>query len=332
MMVLSERKVRALSKYTTEVRFICEHEAGLEESKGANNVDTILAQSWSKIFTTNCTFFDEEYRSVLCTKILKHYYLREIASETVGIWKLWVNTKLEEIMPYYNKLYASALLEFDPFKDVDYTKNHEGRNDGTKSVDSTTDYDGTKSGESNVTGGDEVVDSGRKTTNGSYTDTGTVGNARDITVDGTASGTGSKGDRYSDTPQGTIQNTDVTGDAYLTNVRLINDSTSGTTHDETYDNNLETRNLTGTNQGTEVISDTKTTTKNETNEYSEKDNNSTTLDSNEEVHNTDAYVDRIAGKMSTMPYSELLQKFRETFLNIDMMVIDEFDELFLRLW
>ena len=31
-------------------------------------------------------------------------------------------------------------------------------------------------------------------------------------------------------------------------------------------------------------------------------------------------------------YAELLNKFRETFLNIDMMVIEEFDELFLRLW
>lgn len=332
MMVLSERKVRALSKYTTEVRFICEHEAGLEDSVGCNDVDRIISLSWNKIFTTNCTFFDNDYRSILCSKILKHYYLREISSETVGIWKLWVNTKLEEIMPYYNKLYESALLEFDPFKDVDYSKNHEGRNDGTKSVDSTTDYNGTKSGESDLTGGDEVVDSGRKTTNGSYTDTGTVGNARDITVDGTASGTGSKGDRYSDTPQGTIQNTDVTGDAYLTNVRLINDSTSGTSHDETYDNNLETRNLAGSNQGTEVVSDTKTTTKNETNEFSETDANSTTVDSDEVVHNTDAYIDRVVGKMNTMPYSDLLMKFRETFLNIDMLVIEEFDELFLQLW
>ena len=332
MMVQSERMVRALSKYTTEVRYICEHDAGLKDSVGCNDVDRIISLSWNKVFTTKCKFFDEDYRSILCSKILKHYYLREISSETVGIWKLWVNTKLEEIMPYYNKLYESALLEFDPFKDVDYTKNHEGRNDGTKSVDSTTDYDGTKSGENSVTGGDVVETNGRTTNNGNYTDTGTVSDARDTTVTSTASSTGSKGDRYSDTPQGTISNTDVTGDAYLTNVRLINDSTSGTSRDETYDNNLQTRNLSGSNSNTEVDAQTQTTTKDETNEYSENDVNSTTVDSDEVVHNTDAYIDRVAGKMSTMPYSDLLQKFRETFLNIDMLVIEEFDELFLRLW
>ena len=45
-----------MAKYTTEVRTICESKAGLEESKGGNDVDTILNNSWDKIFTTNCTF------------------------------------------------------------------------------------------------------------------------------------------------------------------------------------------------------------------------------------------------------------------------------------
>ena len=268
--------MRVLSKYTTEVRFICEHEAGLEESKGANDVNNVLNQSWNKIFTTNCTFFDDTYRSILCTKILKHYYLREIASETVGIWKMWMNTKLEEIMPYYNKLYQSALLQLDPFKDTDYTKTHEGENDGTKNTD------------------------------------------------GSTSSTGSKSDRYSDTPQGTINNTDVAGDAYLTNVRLIGDTTSGTSHDTSYDNNLQTRNLAGSEQGTENTTDAS--------QYSENNTASGTNEVDETTHSTDSYVDRIVGKMSTTPYSELLMKYRETFLNIDLMVIEEFDELFLRLW
>ena len=114
-----------MSKYTTEVRFICESKAGLLESAGVGEVDRILEQSWNKIFTSQCEFFDEGYRSVLCKKILKHYYLREIGSETVGVWLLWLNTRLEEIMPYYNQLYKSELLKFEPFNDVDVTRTHE---------------------------------------------------------------------------------------------------------------------------------------------------------------------------------------------------------------
>ena len=128
-----------MSKYTTEVRFICEHEAGLDESEGFASVDDIIVSSWNKIFTNKIEFFDEAYRGILCSKILKHYYLREIGAETVGMWKLWINTKLEEIMPYYNQLYLSAKLEFNPFHDVDLTRKHMLNFDGkTNTKDSAT--------------------------------------------------------------------------------------------------------------------------------------------------------------------------------------------------
>jgi stage V sporulation protein AD len=39
-----------MSKYTTEVRFICEKYAGLEESEGYNEVADIIANSRSKVF------------------------------------------------------------------------------------------------------------------------------------------------------------------------------------------------------------------------------------------------------------------------------------------
>lgn len=120
-----------MSKYTTEVRYICEQKADLLQSTGANNVDDVLRISWDKIFTTKCEFFDNQYRPVLCKKILKHYYTREIGFETAGLWMLWMNRRLEEIMPYYNQLYRSAQLEFNPFHDVDYYREGNRKNDGT---------------------------------------------------------------------------------------------------------------------------------------------------------------------------------------------------------
>ena len=123
-----------MSKYTTEVRFICEQKAGLEESVGFDQIDSVIAKSWDKIFTTKCSFFDEDYRSVLCAKILKHYYTREIGMETAGLWMLWMNRRMEEIMPYYNQLYRSAQLEFNPFHDVDYYREGNRKNDGTSNT------------------------------------------------------------------------------------------------------------------------------------------------------------------------------------------------------
>ena len=119
-----------MSKYTTEVRYICEVNAGLTESTGGNDVEQVIANSRAKIFDFNYPIYDESYRSILETKILKHFYTREIGLETVGLWKLKLNTKMNEIMPYYNQLYKSALLEFNPLWTDDYQALHNRKIDG----------------------------------------------------------------------------------------------------------------------------------------------------------------------------------------------------------
>lgn len=114
-----------MSEYTTQVRFICESYAGLQESVGADDVNTIVALAAPKIFM-NFPIWDEEYRLTLETKILKHFYLREIAHETVGLWRLRLDTYMNELMPVYNKMYAAVSQEFNPLFDVDITRTHDG--------------------------------------------------------------------------------------------------------------------------------------------------------------------------------------------------------------
>ena len=114
-----------MSNYTTQVRYICETFAGLTESAGVNDVNTIVEQAAPKIFM-NFPIWDEEYRLTLETKILKHFYLREIAHETVGLWRLRLDTRMNELMPVYNKMYAAVSQEFNPLFDVDITREHDG--------------------------------------------------------------------------------------------------------------------------------------------------------------------------------------------------------------
>lgn len=253
-----------MSKYTTEVRFICENSAGLNESEGADNVDSILDKCWNKVFNFDFPIFDENYRQILCRKILKHYYTREIAHETVGRWKLALNAKLNEIMPYYNQLYKSELLEFNPFYDVDLTRSREG------------------SGTSN------------KTSNNTETNSGTSKNV--------SSGSGTSNtdtlNRFSDTPQNSMDTQGIADSVPLTTVTKVNED--NTTTNESTD--TLTRNDTKTGNGTENI------------------------------NNTDKYIETVKGKQGTENYSSLLKKFRETFLNIDMMIIEDCSDCFFTLW
>lgn len=287
-----------MSKYTTEVRFICESKSGLENSKGCDDVDEILNNSWNKIFTTKAEIFDENYRAVICKKILKHYYLREICSETVGIWKLWLNTRLEEILPYYNQLYKSALLEFNPLYDMDLTRTH------NRTIDE------------------------NKTENGTRTETSTDKNTGSGTRDNTASGTNKNSgksnvsdsgssnskDLYSDTPQGAL--TGIETETYLTNARKITNTDSSTSE--------------SSNSGSGEYKDTGNVKYSDTSDRTNTKNGSNSNTGS--VNNTEEYLETVRGKQGGGSYSNMLKEYRETFLNIDRLVIAEFDDLFFGLW
>lgn len=125
-----------MSKYTTEVRFICESKAGLDASAGYNSIDEIVTTAAPLIFNFSFPIYDETYRLPLEKRILKHFYTREICEETVGLWQLRLEDKLNLIMPYYNDLYKSALIEFNPMYDVDLSTDRSGnKNDSITAND-----------------------------------------------------------------------------------------------------------------------------------------------------------------------------------------------------
>ena len=92
-----------MSKYTTELRFICEKYAGKDSSVNYNQVDQVIDLARPYIFDFNYPIFSADYKAPLENKIIKHFYTREICAETVGLWKLYLNRKMNENMPYYNQ-------------------------------------------------------------------------------------------------------------------------------------------------------------------------------------------------------------------------------------
>lgn len=89
--------------------------------------------------------FDESYRSKLNEKIVAHYALREIGSETPQMFVFYLGRTMREQMDYFNQLYLSAQRKFDPFvtsdirQETDSTSVNEssGKSTGTQSNEST---------------------------------------------------------------------------------------------------------------------------------------------------------------------------------------------------
>lgn len=247
-----------MSKYTTEVRFICENAAGYEDSQGYSKVDDIIEKSREKIFDFEYPIFDASYRSVLETKILRHYYTREIGLETVGLWKHFLNMRMNEIMPYYNKMYQSELLEFNPLYNVRYDTTHKG------------------------------------SASGNSTDSGRIDENIDDTRDTTRSGNQDSMTKFSDTPQGSVDN--LRNDKYLTSAQQVETQSNDNSNDEfNRDRNVKTN-----NEG--------------------------------KFSNTDEYLRHVEGNNGSRTFTELLMQYRDSFLNIDMMVINDLNDLFMGVW
>lgn len=195
-----------MSKYTTQLRYICESEAGLTESKGYNSVDEIITAAIPKIFNFNYPI-DENRKEGLEKKILRYYYLREIGAETYGVWKLLLENKMQTIMPYYNKLYESVELQFDPLENTDYTVTRDG-NYGSEGSESAT-YNDTRSGNNNR------IDKNDNNSEG--------------------------WNLYSDTPQGAIG--DLNDKTYLTNAtKLVNENHASGTSTVNYEDSTRSTN------------------------------------------------------------------------------------------
>lgn len=228
-----------MSKYTTEVRFICESLTGHDDSTGFDDIDSIIEDAIPLIFSFDFPIFDEEYRNVLCTKILRHYYTREIGLETYGLWKLKLQTKLNEIMPYYNKLYESELYKYNPLYDVDMTTTNVGQKTGER-TDVNTDnrtnsFSGTRTSENEQTN----VASNENVRNSDSQDR----------------------DMYSDTPQGNLTGVDT--NTYLTNFRKV----LGT------NNTTDKGNATDVASGKQTVTDSNTESSNGANTSVGKTNN-----------------------------------------------------------
>lgn len=203
--------------------------------------------------------FDENYRAKLNEKIVAHYALREIGSETPQMFVFYLGRTMREHMDYYNQLYVSAQRKFDPFvtsdirQETDSTSVNEssGRSSGTQSNEST----------ANSTS-DTTADNSSMTFNSEFPQT-RIDDFRKYAT--------------------TASQTDSTGNTH-TATRQDSTATATSTSDTDYAHSSDKGNSSSHTIGT-------------------------------------------SGSQS-----QLLLDWRNTMLNIDMMVIDSLEDLFMGVW
>lgn len=338
-----------MSHYTMTVRAICETAAGLTSDVGYDDVAQVLNGAWNKIFE-DFPIFEEAHREILCKKILRHYYMDEVAFETVGLWKLALNTKMQEIMPKYNELYSISSSIINPLYNKNVVKEFTGNVTDDKTSTRTDNLKDTHSGGVKTTHADTRTDDltdtngGKIVTDTDSTRTDNLSAKKTVNTDTTVSSdasTSSDVDTYSsDTPQGSLS--DVKSGKYMTTANISDSTTITKGKDTTATDTTDTTVNTGTQQNTstDTVTDSRTLKKTGT----VKDEGTSTVTDTSAVAHTGTvsdvgktvsdskHTENVSGYEGSDIQGELLAKYSKSIINIDMMIISDLSDMFMQIW
>jgi len=112
-----------MSKYTIELRTIC-------DLYGRSEVE-----SWFKDYNLSYYLKQDEIASIeeaglwnkdrLATKIVDHYFMREIGLETPWLFRHYAKVFMQEIMERKLPLIYSISIKYDPLVNVDFTETYQ---------------------------------------------------------------------------------------------------------------------------------------------------------------------------------------------------------------
>lgn len=320
-----------MSRFTTELRFMLESQAGLESAGNASDVNSVIdsTRSWLFDFSYPCESLTEAEKAHLEKNFMLQNYNREIGFETFGLFKNRLQAKLWLIMPKYEKLYALEHENLEFFDDVNYFKTTQGdsnkrtgsvehQNSGKDTTITTGGYSDTNSGAltdvktgkvKETTGGTDT-----KTTNGKYKDTAS---GNDMILN-------------SDTPQNEV---DITASAAYISQAQKNIKGSAVEREYT---NLTEQMEAGQYRETEyqneqnVSTDTRSATRSYSNLKNENENNKKLVDTFNNLLDTVNLTEHTYGNMGDN--LDKFIKYRDNILNLERMIIDECNDLFMLMY
>lgn len=103
-----------------------------------------------QLFDFPYPIFDEAYKRTFETNLIRTFYSREIGFETEGLFKFNLETWLLVNMSYYNQLYESQNLKFNPLLNVEMNETNNRKKDRDEKVNQSSNTTGKSTSSSNA--------------------------------------------------------------------------------------------------------------------------------------------------------------------------------------
>ena len=117
------RQLYINSKYTKEQQY--QYQYDINKMYETSNPIEIVEVARASIFDFQYELYDPAHKEELEKKILYHYYNYEIGEDTYSMFKFNLMKTMNEVMPYYNKIYKAVASDYNYWINVDYTDEDE---------------------------------------------------------------------------------------------------------------------------------------------------------------------------------------------------------------
>ena len=117
-----------MSKYTFELREVIST-FGEDEVKGwfmDYELSDYLTADEIKVIEERGVWSKEQ----LADRIVTHYFMREIGTDAIGQFMLFIKDKLREVMETYVPIIYSASIKYDPLVNVNFSETYQGTSNG----------------------------------------------------------------------------------------------------------------------------------------------------------------------------------------------------------
>jgi len=247
--------------------------------------------------------FDYDFKKIFETNVIRNFYIREIGFETEGLFKLQLETWLNINMPYYNAMFESEKLKYDPLTNSQMLTAHEKMNDkdqeDMRNINQASNTDGNST--SNTDGNNTSIGNQDSTSNG------------EVTEDDFARKVGS------DNPDSRLQLQTQEGAGVIEYASTI---------DENKENNKS-------NSQGEAHSDSNSEENSSTNSEGATTVNSNadqTDNLNSAINETEHYLQRTFGKVGAQSYPKLIQEYRQSLIRVEVQIHKEMQKLFMMVY
>lgn len=273
-----------------------------------------------KLFDFPYPFFDESKKKEFETRFIRNFYFREIGFETEGRFKFELENWLNLRMPYYNQLFKSELLQFDPLVNVDVKTDHTKKNQKDQRDNRTVDFLGDQKNDSHST---SETDGKSHSTNATKGKENTKDNRN---TKGDTKQDNFKRDVQADTPDERLALTTNDGSGILEYASQIGEEKGKNNQTTSSDESATGERTTNSDATTDMTasSDAKSDSTSNTNtKNNTKDQFNSDVDQNEDFNQNQK------GKTGGMTYSQMVNEYRGTFLQIEREIFKEMNPLFM---